>query len=155
MKVVVPDPAGEEDMQAALALRETASNGKLLLKVPSLWLYEVGNTLVRRFASHALQALELLLAFGMQESVPDSRWLAQAVALTRRYGVTFYDAAYHALALSEQGMLGNRGRSLCKQNSERGRRDDACGLGEGAVASVLRCRRLANVKVSSDPAGAI
>ncbi len=48
MKIVVSDPTGEEDMQAALALRETASNGKLLLKVPSLWLYEVGNTLVRR-----------------------------------------------------------------------------------------------------------
>ena len=32
-------------------------------------------------------------------------WLKKALALTREYGVTFYDAAYHALALTERGVF--------------------------------------------------
>lgn len=105
LKWIVPDPIGEEDVQAALALREAANSGKCQLKVPSLWLYEVGNTLTRRFASHAMQALEALLAFGMQEIAPDGAWLTHTITLTQSFGVTFYDAAYHALALREKGVF--------------------------------------------------
>lgn len=113
MRLVVPDasvilkwvlPSDEEaDAAAAMRLRDAAAAGKLALRVPPLWLYEVGNILTRKFPTHALALLESLIAFGMPEGDAGERWRRQAVALAQEYRVTFYDAAYHALALVEQG----------------------------------------------------
>ena len=105
LKWVLPNPAGEDDLEAALRLRDAATSRKIRLRVPSLWLYEAGNTLTRRFPKRAVEALRLLVAFNLEESMPNDRWLAQAIELTQRYGVTFYDAAYHALALVEKGVF--------------------------------------------------
>lgn len=105
LKWVLPDPKGEQDVEPALYLRDSAVNGRISIKVPSLWLYEVGNTLTRRFADRSQDLLEALMAFGLEESRMDSKRMNQAVALTRRYNVTFYDAAYHALALAEKGVF--------------------------------------------------
>lgn len=113
MKLVVPDasvilkwvlPCDEEpDAAAALRLRDAAAAGKLALRVPGLWLYEVGNILTRNFPAHALALLESLTGFGIPEGDTGEPWRKQAVALVRDYRVTFYDAAYHALALVERG----------------------------------------------------
>lgn len=105
LKWVLPDPKGEQDVEQALYLRDSAVNGKISIKVPSLWLYEVGNTLTRRFADRSQELLEALMDFNLDESGVDAEWLGQAIALTRRYNVTFYDAAYHALALAEKGVF--------------------------------------------------
>ena len=105
LKWVLPDPADEDDLDSALALRAAVTSGKIIAKIPSLWLYEVGNTLTRRYATHAAEALQLLLAFGLEEGEPDDRWLAQTIALTHDHGVTFSDAAYHALALVSKGIF--------------------------------------------------
>lgn len=105
LKWVLPDPVDEDDLDSALALRAAVTSGKIIAKVPALWLYEVGNTLTRRYPQHATQALRLLIAFGLEEGVPDDRWLAQTIALTRNHDVTFYDAAYHALALVSKGIF--------------------------------------------------
>ena len=105
LKWVLPDPKGEQDMETALHLRDSAARGKISIKVPSLWLYEVGNTLTRRFAERSQDLLEALVAFNLDESGMDDKWLHQTIALTRRYNVTFYDAAYHALALVEKGIF--------------------------------------------------
>lgn len=96
LKWVLPDPVDEDDLNSALALRAAVTSGKIIAKVPALWLYEVGNTLTRRYPQHATEALRLLIAFGLEEGVPDDRWLAQTIALTHDHGVTFHDAAYHA-----------------------------------------------------------
>ncbi len=105
LKWVLPDPKGEQDLETALRLRDYAATGRISIKVPSLWLYEIGNTLTRRFADRSQDLLEALMAFGLEESGMDSKQLNQAVLLTRRYNVTFYDAAYHALALTEKGVF--------------------------------------------------
>ncbi len=115
MKLVVPDasvilkwvlpPDNEPDAMAALRLRDAAANGKLVLRAPGLWLYEVGNILTRNFPAHALDLLESLIEFGIPEGDTGQRWRSEAVSLVRKYGVTFYDAAYHALALVERGTL--------------------------------------------------
>lgn len=105
LKWVLPDPTGEQDMESALHLRDSAVNGKISIKVPSLWLYEVGNTLTRRFADRAQDLLDALVAFDLDESGMHSEWLDQTITLTRRYNVTFYDAVYHALALVEKGVF--------------------------------------------------
>lgn len=105
LKWVLPDPTGEQDVGSALHLRDSAVNGKISIKVPSLWLYEVGNTLTRRFADRAQDLLDALVAFDLDESGMHSEWLDQTITLTRRYNVTFYDAVYHALALVEKGVF--------------------------------------------------
>lgn len=114
MKLVVPDasvllkwvvPTVEEGRDSAIELREAAIAGTINLVVPPLWLYEVGNTLARRFPEHASQLLEALVAFGLVEKAATKAWREKALALTRDYSVTFYDAAYHALALVERGVF--------------------------------------------------
>ncbi len=113
MRVVVPDASvilkwvlpstSEPDAAAALRLRDAAVSGKVRLKVPGLWLYEVGNILTRNFPAQALPMLEALISFGISVGDTDEPWRKQAVALVQEYRVTFYDAAYHALALIGRG----------------------------------------------------
>jgi predicted nucleic acid-binding protein len=115
MKLVVPDASvilkwvlpsdAEPDAAAALRLRDACAAGKLALRVPGLWLYEVGNILTRHFPAQALALLESLIGFGIPEGDTGEPWRKQAVVLVRKYRVTFYDAAYHALALVERGVF--------------------------------------------------
>ncbi len=115
MNVVVPDASvllkwvlagpDEQDLEPALRLREAALKGRVVLKVPSLWVYEVGNVLTRRFPKRARALLDALIDFDLNEGTPSDEWLDRAVSLTRRYDVTFYDAAYHALAVVERGIF--------------------------------------------------
>ena len=49
---MLPGP-DEKDREPALRLRDAAMRGEVSLKVPSLWLYEVGNALSRRFPEQA------------------------------------------------------------------------------------------------------
>ncbi len=95
----------EQDTDAALALRDEAAAGTLDLVVPQLWIYEVGNTLARRFPEDADETLASLADFGLTEARLDARWRIRAVSLSVRYGVAFYDAAYHAVALGLQGVF--------------------------------------------------
>ncbi|MBK6349767.1 MAG: type II toxin-antitoxin system VapC family toxin [Proteobacteria bacterium] len=115
MNVVVPDasvilkwalPSGDEpDANQALLLRNAIRDDLVRAIVPSLWLYEVGNTVARRFPTHAGTWLSSLVKFGLQESPVSSRWLAQVLELTASYPVSFYDAAYHATALIHGGVF--------------------------------------------------
>ena len=115
MTLIVPDASvilkwvlsgpEEQDLAAALHLRDAAVQGEIFVKVPSLWLYEVGNTLARRFPDQAKEILEALMEFGIEESPPGKAWLNQTLSLTQQFNVTFYDAAYHALALVENGLF--------------------------------------------------
>ena len=104
LKWVLPGHA-EQDTDAALALRDEAVAGTLDLVVPQLWIHEVGNTLARRFPDDAAELLAPLADFGLTEASLDSRWRARAVSLSVTYGVTFYDAAYHAVALGLAGVF--------------------------------------------------
>lgn len=104
LKWVLPS-ADERDRAAALQLREQATKGKVRIRTPSLWLYEVGNTLTRRAPNEAGDLLEALLSFGLDEAPWTQPWLVQAIELTSSFKVTFYDAAYHALAIVERGVF--------------------------------------------------
>ncbi len=111
--LVVPDasvilkwvlPSGDEpDTARAIALRDAILIGEVDARVPTLWFYEVGSTLARRFPSRAEHVLDVLSRFNLVSAPRTSRWLRVALDLTRRYGVTFYDAAYHAHAITRRG----------------------------------------------------
>ncbi len=104
LKWVLPGD-DEQDTDAALALRDEAVAGTLDLVVPQLWMYEVGNTLARRFPADADALLASLADFGLAEARLDSNWRRRAVSLAVAYGVAFYDAAYHAVALGLGGVF--------------------------------------------------
>jgi len=111
--LIVPDasvllkwvlPSDEEPAAGkALLLRAAILDGAVHVLVPALWFYEVGNTIARRFPGHAQAWLSALMRFGLEEALPSERWLAKSLELTRRHDVSFYDAAYHALALVHKG----------------------------------------------------
>ena len=111
--VIVPDAAvilqwalpsdDEPDSDKALILRNAIRDDRVRAIVPSLWVYEVGNTIARRFPEDAGAWLAAMLRFGLEEAPPSPQWLAQALELTERYAVSFYDAAYHATALAQGG----------------------------------------------------
>ena len=104
LKWVLPS-ADEPDTERALALRDAIAVGDVRALVPELWVYEVGNTLARRFPDRAGRALDYLLRFNLPGASRSSEWLGHALALTQRYGVTFYDAAYHAHAIVKRGVF--------------------------------------------------
>ena len=115
MNVVVPDasvilkwalpPNAEPDADRALLLRNAIRDDLVRAVVPGLWLYEVGNTVARRFPAHAGAWLSALVKFGLEEAPISPRWLAQVLELTACYPVSFYDAAYHATALVYGGVF--------------------------------------------------
>ncbi len=104
LKWVLPGD-DEQDTEAALALRDEAAAGTLDLVVPQLWIYEVGNTLARRFPEDADELLGSFVDFGLTEAKLDAGWRARTVSLSVRFGVAFYDAAYHAVALGLRGLF--------------------------------------------------
>lgn len=105
LKWVLP-PDNEPHQTQALELRDAFINEKLQLFVPTLWYFEVGNLLSRIFPEQAgeqLKDLTVILESAEKHSSPN--YQSEILRLTKRYGVTFYDASYHALAIVEKGAL--------------------------------------------------
>ena len=119
LKWVLP-PANEPDFERALALRDAIAAGHVHTRVPALWIYEVGNMLARERPGDARQLLETLLRFGLTSAPQSSIWLGRTLELTKRYGVTFYDAAYHAHAIVERGVLITADERYVSRASEAG-----------------------------------
>jgi predicted nucleic acid-binding protein len=104
LKWVLPSD-DEPDADKALLLRTAILNDAVRAIVPALWLYEVSNTVARRFPAHACAWLTSLMKFGLTEAAPSAAWLAAALDLTRTHEVPFHDAAYHALAMTRKGIF--------------------------------------------------
>lgn len=119
LKWVLP-PANEPDAHQALRLRDAIAEDEVRAVVPSLWLYETGNTVARRFPAHAEAWMAAMMKFGLEEAQPDASWLSQVLDLTRSYDVSFYDAAYHALALVRGGLFVTADRRYAKRAGEAG-----------------------------------
>jgi len=113
--LVIPDasvllkwvlPSDEEpDADRALLLRTAIMDETVRALVPGLWIYEVGNTVARRFPTVASGWLSALMKFGLEEVTPSNAWLLKTLDLMSRHDVTFYDAAYHSLALMHGGVF--------------------------------------------------
>lgn len=112
--IVVPDASvilkwvlqtdDERDHDNAVTLREAWLDGRCELVVPTLWLYEVGNVLGRKRPGNAAHLLDALVDLGLSEAAPH-RYLKAIVGLMTERAVTFYDAAYHALAIDLGGIM--------------------------------------------------
>ncbi|HLN48261.1 MAG TPA: type II toxin-antitoxin system VapC family toxin [Steroidobacteraceae bacterium] len=119
LKRVLPSD-DEPDADKALLLRSAIVEEAVRVLAPGLWFYEVGNTIARRFPAHAPAWLSALLNFGLEVSPPSQPWLTKALELTTRYQVSFYDAAYHALALVHDGLFVTADRRYADRVTEPG-----------------------------------
>ena len=120
LKWVLP-PTDESDVEQALRLRDAIADRLVRAVVPSLWIYELGNTLARRLPKSAEAMLDALTRFDFDIGTESRDWMHQVLDLTRRYGVTFYDAAYHALAIIHVGLFVTADERYLKQTAEAGR----------------------------------
>ena len=100
-------PADAEPYQSqALSLAEAVAQGRLVVKLPSLWFFEVGNILIRKYRQDAERDLaDLRQQLGQCEQPVSAGWQREIIRLTRAYPVTFYDASYHALAIVHDGIF--------------------------------------------------
>ncbi len=95
----------EELMAEAYELRDRYGNGQLEIRLPTLWAYEIGNTVNRLDSRHAGDLLDDLISCGFRERSIDRHLAALASKLCQKYKVTFYDACYHAVALEDGGVF--------------------------------------------------
>jgi predicted nucleic acid-binding protein len=95
------DEAGSDQ---ALALKTAWLDGRCDLVVPTLWVYEVGNILGLKEPKVAEPLLAAMVDLRMAEVNPAS--YHQAIfRLMRHHHVSFYDAAYHALAIESNATM--------------------------------------------------
>ena len=94
----------EPDRDQALALKTAWLDGRCDLVVPTLWVYEVGNVLGLKEPKVADQLLAAMVDLQMAEVNP-AAYHPSILRLMRDHHVTFYDAAYHALAIERNATM--------------------------------------------------
>ncbi len=113
--IVVPDASvilkwvlekeTEPDHAQARELQEALLAERVQIRLPTLWRYEVGNVLGLKQPAMAMELMSALSAYDFDE-VPLRTEYALAVLEHMREvkGVTFYDSAYHVLAIRTKGL---------------------------------------------------
>lgn len=104
LKWVLP-AENEANSVQALRLRDALVDETVRLLVPTLWIFEAGNIIARQLPQTAERRLDALLKLGLEEAAPTTAWVKKTLELAARYDVTFYDAAYHSLAIIHGGEL--------------------------------------------------
>src|SRR6202030_3332232 len=66
--------------------------------LPALWLHEVGNTVARRFPTHASGWLSAMMKFGLEEALPSPPWFAKTLELTSRLFPVLGRAVFASIA---------------------------------------------------------
>ena len=108
---------GETDVEPARAVLESYVQGAINLSVIDLTKYEVGNALVRGRRLHGGAATAVIdaLAAICPVVTPTLVELDVAADLAAVRGLTFYDAAYAAVARTRLGRLVSADRDLVDQ----------------------------------------
>ena len=127
--VIVPDASvlltwvlrseDEPDRDRALELKTAWLEDACELVLPTLWVYEVGNVLGLKQPARADALLQAMIDLGLREEAPPAH-LAAIAGLMRDHKVTFYDAAYHALAIHHHGTMVTADRAYVKKAARAG-----------------------------------
>jgi predicted nucleic acid-binding protein len=103
LKWLLPGP-DEEGRDPALVLRDTWLEGALDIVVPTLWIFEVGNVLGLKQPAKADAQLQAVVDLRLPEESA-AGYITSIFRVMHEHGVTFYDAAYHALAIVKDGTM--------------------------------------------------
>jgi len=90
--------------EPSLALRDAWLDDAVEIVVPALWTFEVGNVLGLKQPARADELLDAMVELSLPEA-PAAPYAARIFDLMRRHGATFYDAAYHGLAIERGGVM--------------------------------------------------
>ncbi|MDH5574473.1 MAG: type II toxin-antitoxin system VapC family toxin [Nitrospirota bacterium] len=129
--IVVPDAsvilkwvlekASEPDQVQARSLQGAILSGRVEVRLPTLWHFEVGNVLGLKQPKLAKELLGVLLAFDFEEISLDKAYAEHIFDHMKEVnGVTFYDSAYHVLALRMKGLYLTADQAYVKKAKKRG-----------------------------------
>lgn len=129
--IVVPDASvilkwvlekeDEAGYRQAMLLQEAFLAEEIELRVPTLWRYEVGNVLGLKKPKLARELMSALSAYEFDEVPLRSEYALNVLEHMREVpGVTFYDAAYHVLALRTKGLYLTADAAYAKRAKRQG-----------------------------------
>jgi predicted nucleic acid-binding protein len=129
--IVVPDAsvilkwvlekADEPGYSQALRLQDALLAEEIEIRVPTLWRYEVGNVLGLKKPKMATDLLSALLAYEFDEIPLRTDYALDVLDHMRALpGVTFYDSAYHVLALRTKGLYVTADAAYLKRARRKG-----------------------------------
>jgi predicted nucleic acid-binding protein len=129
--IVVPDVSVilkwvlEKDSEAgytkALKLQEALLAEAIEIRMPTLWRYEAGNVLGMKKPKMASKLMSVLLAYEFDEVPLRAEYALDILAhMGEVSGVTFYDSAYHVLALRTKGLYLTADAAYVKRAKRKG-----------------------------------
>jgi predicted nucleic acid-binding protein len=107
---------------AALRLLEASVDERVEIRLPGLWRYEAGNVLARKVPRLAAEAMRSLLAYQLTERALELDYCLDVLRFMRGLPtVSFYDAAYHVLAIRLRGVFITADQQYLARARRRGR----------------------------------
>ncbi len=95
----------EPDHRKAIQLQQALLDELVEIRLPTLWRYEVGNVLGLKKPAMAVELMSALLAYEFDEVPLRTEYgLAVLEHMREVKHVTFYDSAYHVLAIRVKGL---------------------------------------------------
>src|SRR5439155_20819962 len=102
-------------LQAALLAEQVK------IQMPTLWRYEIGNVLGLKQPRMATELMRALLAYEFEEIPLRTDYALEVLAHMKDVtGVTFYDSAYHVLALRTKGLYLTADTAYVKRAKRKG-----------------------------------
>ena len=102
-------------LQAALLAEQVE------IRVPTLWRYEIGNVLGLKQPRMATELMRALLAYEFEEIPLRTDYALEVLAHMKDVtGVTFYDSAYHVLAVRTKGLYLTADTAYVKRAKRKG-----------------------------------
>ena len=95
----------EPDQKKAIELLNPWAAGSIAISAPLLWQYEVGNFLRRELPDEAFDKMALLLGLNMRNVGLSENAYRLCFDWMRNKVITFYDAAYLAVAYEIKAVL--------------------------------------------------
>ncbi len=129
--IIVPDASvilkwvlekeSEPDQAQSRRLQDAVLADRVDMKLPALWRYEVGNVLGLKQPTLAMELMSALLAYDFEEVPLEAEYAFAALEHMREMkGVTFYDSAYHVLAMRMKGLYLTADAAYVKRAKRKG-----------------------------------
>lgn len=111
----------EPDQAQARRLQDAVLADRVAIKLPALWRYEVGNVLGLKQPALAMELMNALLAYDFEEVLLETAYaLAVLDHIREMKEVTFYDSAYHVLAMRTKGLYLTADAAYVKRAKRKG-----------------------------------
>ena len=129
--IVVPDASvilkwvlereDEPGHPQAVKLQAALLAEQVKIQMPTLWRYEIGNVLGLKQPRMATELMRALLAYEFEEIPLRTDYALEVLAHMKDVtGVTFYDSAYHVLAVRTKGLYLTADTAYVKRAKRKG-----------------------------------